>query len=245
MSQSLVRPSFLAANWWKMLGVGLVLYSIIMGFLGPVPRLPILHETIRNLYFHVTMWFSMIFILGASLVYSIKYLSKSDYRDDIKAEQFANVGILLGLLGITTGSVWAHFTWGAWWVNDPKLNGAAISLLIYFAYIILRNSMDEEQKRARVAAVYNIFAFVLLIVFLVVYPRMNKVDSLHPGNGGNPAFSSYDLDKNMRMVFYPAVFGWIMIGLWIANIATRIAILKYNQLRIQFSRPDRTSSNGH
>jgi heme exporter protein C len=64
---------------------------------------------------------------------------------------------------------------------------------------------------------------------------MNKVDSLHPGNGGNPAFSSYDLDKNMRLVFYPAVIGWIMIGLWIANIAIRTSILRYNQLRSQFS----------
>jgi heme exporter protein C len=67
---------------------------------------------------------------------------------------------------------------------------------------------------------------------------MNKVDSLHPGNGGNPAFSSYDLDKNMRMVFYPAVFGWIMTGLWIANISIRSSIVRYKQLRKQFSRPD-------
>jgi heme exporter protein C len=111
------------------------------------------------------------------------------------------------------------------------LNGAAISILIYMAYVVLRNSMDEEQKRARVASVYNIFAFVMLIVFLLVYPRMNKVDSLHPGNGENPAFSSYDLDSNMRLVFYPAVAGWIMMGMWLANLSYRAAILKYNQLR--------------
>ena len=201
-----------------------------MGFLGEVPRLAILNETIRNLYFHVTMWFAMIFVLGGSVFYSIKYLSANQIDDDMRAEHMANVGILLGVLGIVTGSLWARFTWGGWWVNDPKLNGAAISLLIYLAYVVLRNSMDEEQKRARVAAVYNIFAFVLLIVFLMVYPRMNKVDSLHPGNGGNPAFSSYDLDSNMRLVFYPAVIGWIMIGLWMANLSFRIAKLKYKKL---------------
>lgn len=201
-----------------------------MGFLGEVPRLAILNETIRNLYFHVTMWFAMIFVLGGSVFYSIKYLSANQIDDDMRAEHMANVGILLGVLGIVTGSLWARFTWGGWWVNDPKLNGAAISLLIYLAYVVLRNSMDEEQKRARVAAVYNIFAFVLLIVFLMVYPRMNQVDSLHPGNGGNPAFSSYDLDRNMRLVFYPAVIGWILIGLWIANLSFRIAKLKYKKL---------------
>jgi heme exporter protein C len=224
-------PSFFAAHWYKVLGAALVLFSIIMGFLGEVPRLPILHETIRNLYFHVTMWFAMIFVLGASVVSSIKYLSTSRIEDDMRAEHYANVGILLGSLGILTGSLWARFTWGGWWVNDPKLNGAAISILIYMAYVVLRNSMDEEQKRARVASVYNIFAFVMLIVFLLVYPRMNKVDSLHPGNGGNPAFSSYDLDSNMRLVFYPAVAGWIMMGMWLANLSYRAAILKYNQLR--------------
>lgn len=221
---------FVKKHWWKVTGAVLVAYSIIMGFLGEVPRLAILNETIRNLYFHVTMWFAMIFVLGGSVFYSIKYLSANQIDDDMRAEHMANVGILLGVLGIVTGSLWARFTWGGWWVNDPKLNGAAISLLIYLAYVVLRNSMDEEQKRARVAAVYNIFAFVLLIVFLMVYPRMNKVDSLHPGNGGNPAFSSYDLDSNMRLVFYPAVIGWIMIGLWMANLSFRIAKLKYKKL---------------
>lgn len=221
---------FVKKHWWKVTGAVLVAYSIIMGFLGEVPRLAILNETIRNLYFHVTMWFAMIFVLGGSVFYSIKYLSANQIDDDMRAEHMANVGILLGVLGIVTGSLWARFTWGGWWVNDPKLNGAAISLLIYLAYVVLRNSMDEEQKRARVAAVYNIFAFVLLIVFLMVYPRMNQVDSLHPGNGGNPAFSSYDLDRNMRLVFYPAVIGWILIGLWIANLSFRIAKLKYKKL---------------
>jgi heme exporter protein C len=224
------KPSFIATNWWKVTGAALVFYSLISGMLGEVPRLPILHETIRNLYYHVTMWFAMIFVLGASVFYSIRYLSKGSVYDDMKAEHLASAGILLGILGISTGSVWARFTWGGWWANDPKLNGAAISLLIYFAYVILRSSMDEEQKRARVAAVYNIFAFVLLIVFLMIYPRLNQVDSLHPGNGGNPAFSSYDLDSNMRKVFYPAVAGWIMMGLWIADLSFRVARLKYKRL---------------
>jgi len=56
-------------------------------------------------------------------------------------------------------------------------------------------------------------------------PRM--VDSLHPGNGGNPAFSKYDLDSDIRLVFYPAVIGWVLLGFWIASLATRIGILKY------------------
>ena len=205
--------------WWKVLGVALVFYAIIAGLLTDVPKLPILNETIRNLYYHVTMWFAMMIMMTGSVVYSVKYLMGFNQDFDQKARITAGIGILFGLVGITTGSIWARFTWGAFWANDPKLNGAAITILIYLAYIILRNSLDEEQKRARLAAVYNIFAYVLLVVFLMILPRMT--DSLHPGNGGNPAFSSYDLDNDMRKVFYPAIIGWTLIGVWMGQIRYR------------------------
>lgn len=212
-------------HWWKILGVLMVFYAIIKGMLMDVPALPILHETIRNLYYHVTMWFGMMIILLVSVIYSIKYLSSNNIEHDIVAQEAASAGMLLGTLGLLTGMVWATFTWGAPWVNDPKLNGAAITMLIYVAYFVLRNSMDEEQKRAKISAVYNIFAYVMLIVFLMILPRMT--DSLHPGNGGNPAFSSYDLDNNMRTVFYPAIIGWTLIGVWMMQLRIKLKKIEY------------------
>jgi heme exporter protein C len=210
-------------SWWKWLGAVLVIYSIIAGFLIEVPRLPILHETIRNLFFHVTMWFAMIIMMLVSLVYSIMFLSTNKIQNDIKAESTAHIGIVLGILGLITGSIWAKNTWGAWWVNDAKLNGAAAAMLVYFAYITLRGSLDDEYKRARISAVYSIFAFTLMLVFMMVLPRLT--DSLHPGNGGNPGFSTYDLDDKMRKVFYPAIIGWTLMAVWISQIRTRIKIL--------------------
>ncbi|MEX2379126.1 MAG: cytochrome c biogenesis protein [Vicingaceae bacterium] len=211
-------------NWWKALAIILLVYSLIGGLLIDVPRQVILYESIRNLYFHVPMWFSMITLFFISMIYSIKNLSSSNLEDDRKAIQMVNVGIIFGILGTITGSIWAKFTWGAFWTNDVKLNGSAITMLIYLAYVILRGSMDDEQKRARISAVYNIFAFVLLLVFIGILPRMT--DSLHPGNGGNPGFNNYDLDNNMKLVFYPAVLGWILLGLWLSNIRIRMANLK-------------------
>ena len=212
-------------NWWKFVTVAFLLYAVVAGFLGEVPRLAILNESIRNLYFHVPMWFGMLTILTVSVVYSIKYLGNPTLRNDIIAREAANVGILYGILGLLTGMTWARFTWGAWWVNDPKLNGAAIGMLIYFAYLVLRSSFAEQQQRARISAVYNIFAFVTLVPLLFILPRLT--DSLHPGNGGNPGFSSYDLDSHMRMVFYPAVLGWIGLGIWILNLRVRLENLKF------------------
>lgn len=214
----------MAKNWWKVLAVICLLYTVYQGFLGDVPRLDILNETIRNLYFHVTMWFAMMILMTVALVYSIKYLTSNTLSFDTKAKNFGVTGFVMGCLGIVTGSVWAKFTWGTYWVNDPKLNGAAITLLAYLAYFILRGSLDDEAKRARLAAVYNIFAYVLLMIFLMILPRMT--DSLHPGNGGNPAFGEYDLDSNMRAVFYPAIIGWTLLGVWITSLRNRIDALE-------------------
>ncbi len=124
------------------------------------PYRGILHETIRNLNYHVPMWFTMIALLLASFVYSILYLRtlKPDY--DLMAGQLANVGVLFGFLGLATGSFWARFTWGAFWSPDPKLNGAAIGVLIYIAYNILRRTVEDRSKVGRLAAVYNIMAFL-------------------------------------------------------------------------------------
>jgi heme exporter protein C len=66
-----------------------------------------------------------------------------------------------------------------------------------------------------------------MIVFIGILPRMT--DSLHPGNGGNPAFGSYDLDNGMRLVFYPAVIGWILMGWWIATLRVRLDRLTAQQ----------------
>ena len=189
-----------------------------------VPRLNILNETIRALYFHVPMWLSMIILLAISLVYAIKYLNNPDEEHDIKSVAFVNVGLLFGILGIITGMFWAQFTWGAWWSGDPKQNASAIGLLIYFAYFVLRGSLEDPEQKARISAVYNIFAFFALIPLLFILPRLT--DSLHPGSGGNPGFNAYDLDSKLRLVFYPAVIGWTLLGVWISSLHIRIKLIE-------------------
>jgi heme exporter protein C len=215
-------------KWWKILSALLILYTLVWGMLGPVPQLNILHETIRNLFYHVPIWFAMLFQMGYSVVFAIKQLSKNDLQSDIVSNQAAQTGLFFALPGLLTGCMWAKFTWGTWWTfQDPKLNGVAIAVLIYLAYFILRSSIDDEQKRARIAAVYNVFAFVMMFVFIMILPRLT--DSLHPGNGGNPAFGKYDLDSNMRLVFYPAVIGWVLLSLWILDVKKRLAILTHKE----------------
>ncbi len=218
---------FIYQSWWKILGVILVFYTMIAGFLLPVPKLPLLHETIRNVYFHVPMWMGMLVVFGISVVYSIKYLATSREEYDLVAVESVNTGIFFYALGLVSGMLWAKFTWGEYWSSDPKQNSAAIAFLLYCAYLVLRNAIDEDQKRARISAIYNIFAFPIMIVLLFILPRMT--DSLHPGNGGNPAFGRYDMDNNMRAVLYPAFIGWILISVWIATLRYRIRLIENKQ----------------
>ena len=200
-----------------------------------VPHLFILNESIRNLYFHVCMWFSMMILFGVSVVYSIKYLAGFNLRNDIFAVNFAAVGSFLGILGYATGTIWANYTWvtdqnqslGSI-LKEPKLIGAAIALLIYGAYFVLRGSFTDVDKKARISAVYNIFAFAMLFPSIWIIPRL--VGSLHPGapgsDSGNPALNFKDIDSRLRMVFYPAVIGWTLLGVWIATLKIRIQLLK-------------------
>jgi heme exporter protein C len=194
--------------WWKISAMVLLVYAVVGGLLLPVPELTQLGETI---------------------IQSIKYLRSGDLRHDIKAMSYAGVGTYMGLLGYATGAIWASFTWAdpnnpayasfGSIMREPKLIGAAIALLIYGAYFILRSSVTDLDQRARVSSVYNIFAYAMLFPSIWIIPRL--LPSLHPGQEGNPALNFNDIDARMRMVFYPAVIGWTLLGAWISTLIIR------------------------
>jgi len=218
---------FIYQTWWKVLAVVVIFYTLFAGLLLDVPRLPIMHETIRNTYFHVPMWMAMFTVFTISVIYSIKYLRTAKPEDDLIAVECAKTGVFFFVIGLITGMIWAKYTWGEYWSNDPKQNSAAIAFLLYCAYLVLRNSIEEEQKRARISAIYNIFAFPIMIVLIMILPRMT--DSLHPGNGGNPAFGKLDMDNRMRIVLYPAFIAWSLLAVWIATLRYRISLIEYKK----------------
>ena len=226
-------------SWWKILSVVLLIYTCTAGLLWNVPRLPALQETIRNLYFHVCMWFCMMILFTVSVIYAIKYLRSNNLKHDIYSRQFATIGIVFGVLGYASGAIWMSYTWAdpnnpafqsfSAVAREPKLIGAAIALLIYFAYLVLRDSIEDMDKKARVSAVYNIFAFALLFPTIWIIPRI--LPSLHPGGeNGNPALNTNDIDNSMRIVFYPAIIGWTLLGVWIATLKIRLNLLKEQKL---------------
>ncbi len=185
------------------------------------PNRTILNESIRNLLYHVPMWFSMIFLLGVSAVSSILYLRKGDMFYDLLSDSFLKIGILNGILGCLTGAAWARVTWQSWWpAEDPKLNGVAIGMAMYLAYLILRSTIQDPYQKARISSVYSVLIYPIFLALIAIMPKLTD-GSLHPGSGGSVGFNQYDLDNTLRLFFYPAILGWIGVFSWIAILRLR------------------------
>lgn len=219
--------------WWKLLSFILLLYTCTYGFFVKVPSPPgvPLKETIRNLFFHVPMMIAMMVCYTVSVIYSLKYLRKQEAILDIYSTEFARTGTVLGVLGLITGMIWANYQWGEAWSSDAKQNGTAIALLTYFAYFVLKGSIPDEEKQARIGAVYNIFAYSMLFPTIWILPRLTE--SLHPGgmgSEGNPGLNPKDTTNSMRTVMYPAFLGWTLLGVWIATLRVRVQIILYKKM---------------
>jgi len=197
---------------------------IIVGFSIQIPEIDILEQSARNLFLHVPMWFTMMVAFAMAFYYSVRYLNDEENIWDRKAETATAVGLMFGICGLLTGSLWARFTWGSWWTfAEPRMNLSALAMLIFVAYFILRTAFNDPEKRAKISAVYNIFGVTTIPFLLYIIPR--QLPSLHPGADGNPAFSDMTAPE-LRIIFYPAVIGFIGLSIWIMDIINRYKRVK-------------------
>ncbi len=217
-------------KWYKILAITLVMYALVYGLIIDIPTdIGMLDETVRNLFYHVPMWFGMMLIMFVGWVYSMLYLVTLKPEYDIYASELCNSGILMGLAGLFTGMLWAYGTWGSPWTNDAKLNGVAVGMCMYGGYWLLQKSIEDDDKRARLSSVFNVFVFPLFIALIYVMPKFAKF-SIHPGSGDTVNFKKYNMNGNMQMVFYPAVIGFTLLFVWLAELRIRIRKIKLKQL---------------
>ena len=207
---------------------------LVLGILGPVTNLPILEHTARNLYFHVPMWFVLYAGAVAGAWHAGRYLATGRTVHDVRSEAAWMVSTVAGVSALVTGVIWARFTWyqgtGLWWSPEPRQNMVAVQLLISGAYFVLRGSLDRPRQRARLSAVYALFATASMPFLTYVLPR--RMASLHPGAEGNPAFSEMDIAADMRWIFYAAAAGFLMLAWWLYTQRVRA---KVADLRVEAS----------
>ena len=145
--------------------MSLALYMIFMwvpeeATMGPVQKI---------FYFHVgTAWIGF-FAFFIVFIASIAYLRTKERKWDILAEASAEIGVVFITLVIITGPIWARSAWNTWWTWEPRLTTSLILWFIYIAYVLVRASAMESEKKARLAAIFGIIGFIdVPIVFLSI-----------------------------------------------------------------------------
>jgi len=195
---------------------------ILAAFLW-APLVPVLGETTRVLYFHIPSAWVTVVALGWSMVHSVLYLIRRDLRHDYHAAAAAELGLLFCLVATASGSLWAKAMWGSYWNWDPRETSIFFLLLIYVAYLALRSSIDQEERRARLSALYSVIAFVSVPFLIFVVPRIYF--TLHPDPIINPR-GKLDMDPRIRVVFFALLVGFTALFYWILALRVRVARLE-------------------
>ncbi len=191
------------------------------------PIIPGLEQKAKIIFFHVpTAWLSVISFL-MSMVFGIRYLVKQNLDDDAKSHAALQLGMVFCILATITGSIWAKFTWGAFWHWDPRETSIFILLLIYGSLFALRSAIENENKRAQLSAVYSIIAFLTVPFFVFIMPRI--MTGLHPGSANDDTSGpvvDFQMNANMQLIFYLSLIAFTILFIWMWRISYKSIIIK-------------------
>lgn len=205
------------------LTVVLLLVATGMVFLyAPLER--VMGMVQKIFYFHVsTAWVGMLSFIAAAVAGGI-YLRTSNRKWDILSYAAVEIGIVFALVAIATGSLWARPIWNTWWTWDPRLTTAAIMALVYVAYLMLRQGIDEPERRARFGAVYAIvgalsvpLTFLSIRIFRTIHPVVIA--------SGDPTSAAFDMSPRMLTTFLFSLFVWTVIFIDLMWHRTRLGKL--------------------
>jgi heme exporter protein C len=183
--------------------------------------------------------------MGGALSYLIAavasalYLIKRDPRYDTLALSAIEIGLVLTGFNLISGAIWARPIWNTWWTWDPRLTSAAVMWLSYAAYMMLRNGLEDSDRRMRFAGVYGILAFTS-VIFTTVITRV-RPDTIHPvviGSSPQNAQGGFEIESSkmtITLMFNMLTFIVLAITLtWhrvrLENLARRVQRLKIRAL---------------
>jgi heme exporter protein C len=229
------QPKFL--TFLTFLSAALFLCALGMVFLY-APIEAVMGYVQKIFYFHISnAWVGMLgFIVAAAS--GIIYLLTKDSKWDIVEQSAVEISLVFFLIAIVTGSIWAKPSWGTYWTWDARLTTAAVLEMIYLAYLLLRQGMDDPERRARFSAVYTLVGSVSVpITFLSIHIWQ----TIHPaviGVGSSRAEGSFGMTTSMliTMFFCLITFSVVFITLlWyrirLGQLAEQVDQLKYKVMQ--------------
>src|SRR5512137_342294 len=198
-----------------------------------VPLEAIMGQVQRVFYFHVAnAWVGMLGFMVAAIA-GIAYLRKGDRKWDIVGLAAIEISFVFFLTAIISGSIWARGSWGTWWTWDPRLTTAAICELVYAAYFMLRQGIEDPDRRARFGAVYAILSFISVPLTFISIRIFRTIHPVIIGSGAAGAEGSFEMSAKMLQTFMFSLLTYSFIFadlLWhrirLGNLADKVEQLK-------------------
>ena len=185
-------------------------------------------EQLAQRIFYIHMGCNIAALAGflVSVVGSVMYLVRKDLNWDRLAQAAIEAGVVFGLGTIITGMFWAKPTWNTYWTWDPRLTTSTITVLVYVAYLLFRNGIDDRRTRARYGSIYAILAF--LSVPLTFYSA-RLFRSIHPvvfGNENPDSQGGFSIGPSMGQTLSISMIGF-------AILFSALVVLRWRQLRME------------
>jgi heme exporter protein C len=189
--------------------IALAISTYLALFFAPTEA--VMGQVQRVFYFHIgTAWVGLMgFVVAA--VTGIIYLVTKDMKWDRFEVAAVEVSTVFFLITIVLGSVWARPAWNTWWTWDPRLTTAAITELIYIAYFMLRQGIEDPERRARFGAVYALLGGLSAPITFMVIRLFRTIHPVVIGNQSAAAQGGFSMTPDMRTAFFFALFAFTVI----------------------------------
>lgn len=202
-------------------------------FYAPIER--IMGAVQKVFYFHVAAgWVGMLSFLFAAIA-GILYLIKKTKIWDLVGVAAVEIGIVFIFINIVTGSIWARPIWNTWWTWDPRLTTATIMELVYIAYLMLRQGIDDPERRSRFGAVYAIIGFLSVPLTFFSIRIFRTIHPVVIAGSDSSAVGTFDMTPTMfqTMMVSIVVFSILFVDLvWhrirLGKLANQVEEMKFN-----------------
>lgn len=165
----------------------------------------------RVFYFHVaTAWVGLLGFVAAG-VSGIIYLRTQDLKWDLVEQAAVEISLVFFFITIILGSIWARPIWNTWWTWDPRLTSASIVELIYLAYLMLRQGIEDPDRRARFGAVYTLVGAISVPITFVSIRLFRTIHPVVIGNESAAAEGGFAMTSDMKIAFFFALFAFTII----------------------------------
>lgn len=210
-------------DWVSIVLLAIASYMVLIY----APMEAVMGNVQRVFYFHVAAGWVGFLSFFVAVVVGIVYLRTSDMKWDTVGLAAVEVGLMFSFINIVTGSIWARPIWNTWWTWDPRLVTATIMELLYFAYLMLRQGIENPLRRARFSAVYAILGFVSVPISFLSIRIWRTIHPVVIGNGTADAQGSFSMTSPMKLAFFFSLFVFTVI--FVDVLWNRIRLGQYSE----------------